>query len=118
MSRKVKPEEYMNYDKCIRDDTNTSDAVSREDALTALTGDITGYIIEDYIARTRIRLQNLPPVTPKQRTGKWIKVVTETDSFGNETYHHECSVCKCNKSGWGEYRFCPNCGTKIEGESE
>lgn len=47
------------------------------------------------------------------KTGHWIEIVDEIDKFGNKTYHHECSVCGCDKSGWGEYRYCPNCGAKM-----
>ena len=58
----------------------------------------------------------LPSVTPQQRTGRWIKVVDEVDSHGNETWHHECSICGSDKSGWGTYKHCPDCGTKMEVE--
>ena len=47
----------------------------------------------------------LPPVTPKQRTGKWIHVSEETwkcDQCG------EISCCSPN--------FCPDCGADMRGE--
>lgn len=97
------------------------DAVSREDALTALTGDITGYIIEDYIARTRIRLQNLPPVTPKPGLCKDCKFF-ETDSWAKVNgiplivAHEICNRwgdgCKTSEDGYC-FLFEPK-----EGESE
>jgi hypothetical protein len=49
------------------------DAISREDALMTLTGDITDCTIEEYIARLRDKLSKLPLVTPKEKTG-WIPV--------------------------------------------
>lgn len=52
----------------------------------------------------------LPPVTPKQRTGKWIK---QKIGYGCSN----CTLCT-NDYGVGIYKFCPNCGTKMEGESE
>lgn len=98
------------------------DAVKREAVLNTLDAMDAALdenrTVEAYKELLKECYKELPPITPKQKIGKWIKVVTEIDSFGNETYHHECSVCKCDKSGWGEYRFCPNCGAKMEGESE
>lgn len=50
------------------------------------------------------------------KTGHWIEVIDEIDSFGNKTWHHECSICGNTNSGWGEYKYCPNCGARMEGE--
>jgi hypothetical protein len=61
-------------------------------------------------------VENLPSVTPQQRTGRWIEVIDESDSLGNKTWHHECSICGSDKSGWGTYKHCPDCGTKMEVE--
>ena len=61
-------------------------------------------------------LDRLPSVTPKQKMGRWIKVVTETDSFGNETYRYECSECGFF-AFFGTERYCPYCGAKMA-ESE
>ena len=54
----------------------------------------------------------------QQRTGRWIEVIDETDSLGNKTWHHECSICGSDKSGWGTYKHCPDCGTKMESEDK
>ena len=58
-------------------------------------------------------IEHLHPVTPKQKMGRWIKVVTETDSFGNETYRYECSECGFF-AFFGTERYCPYCGAKME----
>lgn len=42
------------------------DCISREEALMALTGDITDCTIEEFIARSRDKLNKLPSVTPKE----------------------------------------------------
>ena len=60
------------------------------------------------------QINELPSVTPQQRTGRWIEVIDEIDSLGNKTWHHECSICGSDKSGWGTYKHCPDCGTKME----
>lgn len=61
-------------------------------------------------------VERIPSVTPQQRTGRWIEVIDETDSLGNKTWHHECSICGSDKSGWGTYKHCPHCGAKMEVE--
>lgn len=63
-------------------------------------------------------LDRLPSVTPKPKMGRLIKVVTEADYLGNETYHYECSECGF-KSFFGTERYCQNCGAKmVESDSE
>jgi rubredoxin len=63
-------------------------------------------------------IKGLPPVTPKQRTGHWVEI-------GDEPYDTwECDNCGFVIDGSGcvdpeEYRdiykYCPNCGAKMEG---
>lgn len=70
-------------------------------------------------------VEKLPPVTPKQKTGKWLKHPTEED-------YSVCSHCGigCKRMEHGKnadgtkyidiysYKFCPWCGAKMKGESE
>ena len=53
---------------------------------------------------------------PKTGTGRWIEVIDEIDSLGNKTWHHKCSICGNENSGWGNYKYCPNCGARMESE--
>lgn len=87
------------------------DAVSRN-AVISLAKDI---VIGDYRHRCidPQSVMELPPVTPKQRTGKWID--------------DKCSVCGkgiedlISSPEWyrnEEPKFCPYCGVKLEGENE
>ena len=65
----------------------------------------------DYL---RKRINSLPFVNPQEpKTGHWIEVIDEIDSFGNKTWHHKCSICGNENSGWGEYKYCPNCGCRM-----
>ena len=51
-------------------------------------------------------LNNLSPVTPKEKTGHWIRV---TDKAGY-------LVWECDKCGWQQKfntNFCPDCGAKM-----
>jgi hypothetical protein len=80
------------------------DAISREDALMTLTGDITDCTIEEYIARLRDKLSKLPPVTPKEKTGHWI-----FDEILDR--HYYCSECK--SMGVDYWDYCPECGARM-----
>lgn len=62
-----------------------------------------------------------PPITPKQRTGHWVGI----DEEPSETW--ECDRCGFVVDAEGcidpveyrdMYKYCPNCGAKMEGESE
>ena len=58
-------------------------------------------------------IESLPSVTPKQRTGKIIM-------GGYDCDHYVCSECG-HDFGWyskPNHKYCPNCGAKMEGESE
>lgn len=46
-------------------------------------------------------VRDLPSVTPKQRTARWI------DCFGG----CECSQCGCLEAGYSDY--CPDCGCRM-----
>lgn len=77
---------------------------------------------------TRIA-SNLPPVTPKQRIGKWIPVDSYTAyggdevtwmAHGNPVAFYYCSECKEHAYAGedGEdilSKFCPHCGAKMKG---
>lgn len=69
--------------------------------------------VETYKALLKECYEVLPSVTPKQKMGRLIKVVTEADYLGNETYHYECSECGF-KSFFGTERYCQNCGAKMQ----
>ena len=53
-----------------------------------------------------------------EKTAEWIEVIDEIDSYGNKTWHHECSICGSEDSGWGNYKYCPNCGRRMKGVEE
>ena len=86
------------------------DAVSREDALLCLTGEFhgdTNYI--ELIAKFGKRIKQLPPVTPKRKTGKWISH-RPPDGF-------VLSLFSCDQCGYvnlGRSKYCPNCGARMD----
>ena len=67
------------------------------------------------------RIKALPPVTPKQKKGVWVAI----DQEPHETW--ECDLCGFVIDGSGcidpdEYRdiykYCPNCGAKMQEETK
>ena len=51
---------------------------------------------------------------PNIEKGEWILVVDSYYEDGTiKENHWECSKCGSGKSGWGEYKFCPNCGADM-----
>lgn len=61
-------------------------------------------------------IDQLPSVQPEPKTGKWNKIIDKF-SIWREAWHYECSNCGNYISGYGKYKYCPECGTKMkEGE--
>ena len=59
-------------------------------------------------------IHQLPSVTPKQKTGKWIPQNLNKSNGMISTavyYYPKCSVCGANAN---YTNFCPNCGAKME----
>ena len=95
------------------------DCISREQALLALTGMDLPTDRDKLIALFTERIQQLSPVTPERPKGKWIKVITNIDEWG-ETWHFKCSICgeKSNKGYRPLENYCHNCGAEMSGGEE
>ena len=52
-------------------------------------------------------IQELPPVTPTRKVGKWINSVY---SVG-----FTCTCCSLTQTSGFKYDYCPNCGAKMRG---
>jgi len=101
------------------------DAVKREAVLNTLDAMNTALdenrTVEAYKELLKECYEELPRVTPKQRTGKWVKYAAPR--CGEQ--HYKCTNCDnyVNFGQYGDYytknfKFCPACGAKMEGESE
>ena len=82
-----------------------TDAISREDALMALTGEWTDST-DELIHRFIRRIRTLPPVTPAEKVGHWID--------------GKCNRCGTHAPYWAMAstyycsEYCPKCGAKMQ----
>lgn len=91
------------------------DAFNLSEKTRKYGGDHSGY---DTMALYEIQdvLEDLPPVTPKQKMGRWIKEKKHhKDDFQEFDYWDvRCSECGARKRiGWTNIRHCPMCGAKM-----
>ena len=116
-------------------DVQCEDAVSKETILKFLDGWMSALdenchnqSVSDLKIIKR-DFENLPPVTPKQRTGYWIPVGMveavggESAQWGSAIAYHRCSECDeqaLRDDFWQEVlsKWCPHCGAKMEGGAE
>lgn len=96
------------------------DAVSRQAMLDGLANIAKAKAKSDaqksLMGRVMFFTEQLPPVTPKPKMGKWIKMPLIE---AGQTYSHECSLCGrrilITDVGMSEFPYC-HCGAKMEGE--
>lgn len=102
------------------------DAVLREAVIDSVRQDCFSVFTAD---EREYEIKDLPPVTPKQRTGHWIPVGMaeavggESAQWGSAIAYHKCSECdeQALKDDFEQEvlsDFCPHCGVKMEGVSE
>ena len=110
---------------CLEIPNTCGDAISRQavlDLIEHYNSDGLGSVFYGYEQGVKFAgaVNKLPSVSPQQRTGRWIK--TRLDGEPDKicdycgTYCWKCSICGSDKSGWGTYKHCPDCGTKMEVE--
>lgn len=52
-----------------------------------------------------------------ENKGEWISVIDSYHEDGTiYESHWECSKCGSGRSGWGEFKFCPDCGADMRPE--
>ena len=99
------------------------DAVSRKTAIEAVMDLCKHYTPTKSVNHPHVdfvieALQDLPSVTPKRKTGKWILL----EECANAGYY--CSECRKRvvREGWSgtvrKIKFCPNCGADTRSEAE
>lgn len=117
--------EWLKDYKRLKDQKPCEGAISRQ-AVLDLCDKRTKYNIpyEYYEGKKHIRgwdegkiinftkLMQLPPVTPQPKTGHWIVL---KDEYGDI---HEAICSNCDDNGNHKWKYCPNCGVKMEVEIE
>ena len=83
------------------------DAVSRADVIDQLHQSINLLEAED-------RINDLPSVQPKAKTGVWMRVLTVSP----KVFCNRCSECGYEQFYAERYNFCPYCGAGMRGEEE
>ena len=108
--RRILKEQKEDYYLSIQ----TEDAISRQAALDVIAEtDITNGTEPVFTGKqVQSLLRDLPPVTPKQRTGRW-EIISGNNS--------RCSICGVyNPPDYSNrpviYNYCPFCGAKMESE--
>jgi rubrerythrin len=96
------------------------DAVSRQAVLDVTWEEPSYTDALNVLTEVRDKVKVLPSVTPQRRTGRWIKtrLDDEPDKICDDcgTYCWKCSICGNDASGWGNFKYCPKCGAKMEVE--
>lgn len=112
--------------KALEQPEPCEDAVSREAVIDAVRQDCFAVFTAD---ERMYEIKDLPPVTPKQRTGHWIPVGVaevvggESAQWGSAIAYHKCSECdeQALRDDFEEEvlsKWCPHCGVKMEWVSE
>jgi DNA-directed RNA polymerase subunit RPC12/RpoP len=93
-----------------------NDLISRQAAIRIASG----YCHPANIAK---ELEQLPPAQPEPKTGHWIEIAQYSDG----KHKIECSECGSHIFDRGhansfnvrnKYKYCPNCGAKMEKSEE
>ena len=103
------------------------DCISRQAAIDAFERFIHELGIEDEpynYGEMALSVQNVPPVTPKEKTGHWIVDWSATSRLNRDRsltyeYHVHCDSCgyrwdyTTDKKGSLVSNYCPNCGARM-----
>lgn len=84
------------------------DAISRQ-AVLKIFANNPQYTI--FCGTAEALIKALPPVTPKIKIGRWLRFDEESP---NDFKCSECETILCSVSDIGDYKFCPNCGAKMQ----
>ena len=101
----IKECDNRDYIKALEQQPTSDDCVSRQAVLECLTA--TGLKKFDFILDAREKVNNLPPVRPTRKVGKWIKT-------GGSFRCSKCMVMPEFKD-IRTLKYCPNCSAEMRG---
>lgn len=81
-------------------------------------GEIDEQFLNGFTCASEIVIAQLEKEFESGDKGEWIKVIDSWYEDGiPKEMHWECSKCGSDKSGWGEFKYCPDCGNpKVRGD--
>lgn len=92
------------------------DTIYRQAAIDAINTYFGFNIEEEYGSTVQEVVNGLPSAEPERKTGKW----KPWKAYYGKDHKSWSDELKCSECGykWGdeEYKFCPMCGAKMEGE--
>ena len=100
-----------------------SDLIERQAVLDLFQDNVS--TLHNY-ARVWEAVEEMPSVTPTERTGHWTRHTRVEDVYdiaGVKTWGIKCQCDKCDFTttvieDFGYYNFCPNCGARMDGDAE
>ena len=66
---------------------------------------------DDFYSFAELVVKELPSVTPKEKTGKWIMTSAYFPGAYGNIHYVKCSCC--NEYNLGKGNYCPNCGARM-----
>ena len=86
--------------------------ISKTDLITAIRDDV--HIRGVSFARVKKHIEDAPIVDAVEVVhGRWEKRLVDAEM---QYYTDDCSICGCSGEYW--YKYCPNCGAKMDGGNE
>lgn len=112
----------------VLEQQSCEDYISRQAVLSYICNDLefgdeeNGCNLERKIAQEEIYnfIKKIPPVTPKEKTGKWINLRFAPPVFNGSLSSLYATCSNCNKESWFpdkvKSKYCPNCGARMVSE--
>ena len=95
-----------------------NDLISRQMAIDALSSIFAPTPTQkDMVGDCLEVIEKLPSVQPEQKNGHWINAYPDIEPNPMFMYGI-CSVCGFEQALSNKLNFCPNCGAKMDGETE